>query len=107
LVDGAPSLREHAFFHAPSRSLVVCDLLFNVHACSSAGMRFFLRCAGAWNQPAQSRTWRFLVRDRAAASSSIERILGWDFARVVVAHGDVLEGDARRVVEDATRWMRP
>jgi hypothetical protein len=46
-----------------------------------------------------------LVRDRAAAASSVARVLGWDFARVVVAHGDVLEGDGRRAVEDATRWM--
>jgi hypothetical protein len=104
-VAGAPSVREHAFLHAPSRSLVACDLLFNVRACSSAAMRFLLRGVGAWDKPAQSLTWRFLVRDRAAAASSVAREVPAEHARVVVAHGDVLEGDGRRAVEDATRWM--
>ena len=33
----------------------------------------------------------WLIRDRAAARASLERILAWDFDRVIVAHGDVLE----------------
>jgi hypothetical protein len=104
-VEGAPSMNEHAFLHARSRSLVVTDLVFNVHACSSFIMRLALRVMGAWQKPAQSRMWRFIVKDRAAAAKSAADILSWDFERIVVAHGDVVEEDARQRARVALSWM--
>jgi hypothetical protein len=42
-----------------------------------------------------SRTSRvFLLRDRDAAASFLERILAWPFRRILVAHGDVVDADA-------------
>ena len=38
-----------------------------------------------------------LIRDRAAARTSMEKILAFDFDRVVVAHGDVVESVGIRV----------
>ena len=92
-IDGAPYMTEHAFFHRPSRSLVVTDLMFNVHRCSF-GMQLFLRFVGAYQKTAQSRMWRWLTKDEAAAAASANAVLAWDFDRVVVAHGDVVEADA-------------
>ena len=37
------------------------------------------------------RIVRLAIRDRAAARTSVQRILQWDFDRIVVTHGDVLE----------------
>jgi glyoxylase-like metal-dependent hydrolase (beta-lactamase superfamily II) len=34
---------------------------------------------------------RQLVSDRSAFRDSIERVLAWDFERIVPGHGDVLE----------------
>ena len=39
------------------RSLLVTDLMFNVHECGSFGMRLFLRVVGAWKKTTQSRMW--------------------------------------------------
>ncbi len=104
-IEGAPSLMEHVFLHEPSQSLVVSDLMFNVHASSSFGLRLFLRVVGAWKKTAQSRVWRFLVKDRAAAARSASEILAWDFNRVIVAHGDVVENDPREQARQSLRWM--
>lgn len=104
-IQGAPSMTEHVFLHERSRSLVVADLMFNIHDCRSFGMRCFLRVVGAWKKPAQSRMWRFLVKERAAAARSATDILSWDFERVVVAHGDVVEDDARERARHALGWM--
>jgi hypothetical protein len=38
---------------------------------------------------------RLLIRDRAAARASLDDVWRWDFDRVVVAHGDVLETGGR------------
>jgi hypothetical protein len=105
LVGGAPSLNEHAFFHAPSRTLLVSDLIFNVNEGESFGMGLVLRVVGAHHRVAQSRMWRLLAKDRAAAAESASRILGWQFDRVVVAHGDVIADDAHERARVALSWM--
>jgi len=104
-VQGAPTMSEHAFFHENSRSLVVTDLIFNIHATRSLVMQMYLRLGGAYRRTAQSRVWRFLVRDRAAAAISARTLLGWDFERVVVAHGEVVAHGARERTVEALRWM--
>jgi len=104
-IQGAPGIQEHVLLHELSRSLVVGDLLFNVHECRSFWMRLVLRAGGTWKRTAQSLVWRRLVKDRAAAARSAADLLSWDFARVVVAHGDVLEDDARERTRQALTWM--
>ncbi len=46
-----------------------------------------------------------LIRDRAAARQSLERILAWDFDRVIVAHGDVLESGGHALLRDGYAWL--
>jgi uncharacterized protein DUF4336 len=104
-IDGAPSMSEHAFFHAPSSSLIVTDLIFNVRHAKGFLMNVLLRAAGAHEKTAQSRAWRLFVKDRAAAGRSASRILAWDFRRVVMAHGDVVSEDARERTLRALAWM--
>jgi len=104
-IQGAPRIQEHVFLHEGSRSLVVGDLLFNVHECRSFWMRLVLRVGGTWKKTAQSIEWRRLVKDRAAAARSASDVLSWDFERVVVAHGDVVEDDARERTRRALAWM--
>lgn len=106
-IEGVPFMNEHVFLHRPSGSLIVTDLIFNIHACSSFGMRLTLKLTGTWNKPAQSRIWRFLVKDRALAADSVRAVLGWDFERVIAAHGDVLDEDARARLAGVLAWMTP
>ncbi|WP_437729067.1 DUF4336 domain-containing protein [Sorangium sp. So ce861] len=105
LVEGVPYISEHVFLHARSRTLIVTDLLFNVHEVRNFGMKAFLWLGGAWKKTAQDHVWRVLVRDRAAAARSVADVLAWEFERVVVAHGDVIEGDAKDRARRALAWM--
>lgn len=104
-IGGAPAMGEHVFLHEASRTLVVSDLVFNVRRCESFMMRCVLRLTGTWNKTAQSRVWRLVVKDRAAAATSAAHVLSWDFERVVVGHGDVIEDDARQRMREALGWM--
>jgi hypothetical protein len=104
-ISGAPKLDEHVFHHVPSRSLVVTDLLFNVNEGSNLIGSLVLRAMGAWRKPAQSRMWRFVVEDRQKAAESAARLLAWDFDRTIMAHGDILEGDAPARTRAALAWM--
>lgn len=56
-------------------------------------------------RPDMEFDWLLGWSDRKAARASLQRILQWDFARVILAHGDLIESDARRIVEKA--WEKP
>ena len=52
------------------------------------------------------RLWRSGAKDRAAAGRSVQKMLEWDFERVVLGHGDFVEGsDARERTREALWWM--
>ncbi|MFV8749863.1 DUF4336 domain-containing protein [Nannocystaceae bacterium ST9] len=105
-IEGAPKLDEFVFVHRPSGSLIVTDLVFNVHAVAGLMSPMILRMVGAWRALAQSRIWRATTKDRVAAKASVERVLALEFARLVPAHGEVVEGqDTRERVRAALHWM--
>ncbi len=104
-IQGAPTIQEHVLLHESSRSLVVGDLMFNIHECRSFWMRLVLRIGGTWKKTGQSIEWRRLVKERATAARSALDVLEWDFERVVVAHGDVIEDGARERARRALAWM--
>ncbi len=83
---------EHAFFHPPSRTLILTDLVFNMGTEARGPARWLLRLNRAHGRfgPTRLLRWVFL-RDAAALLASLRRLEEWDYDRVVVSHGDVLE----------------
>jgi glyoxylase-like metal-dependent hydrolase (beta-lactamase superfamily II) len=49
---------------------------------------------------------RTAIRDKKAARESAERMLRWDFDRIVVSHGDVLEHGGPEALREAFAWLR-
>ena len=91
LVRGVPFMNEVVFLHPASRTLILTDLAFNVPERDRGNARLFYWLTGAVGRFGPHRIIRFAVRDKAATRRSIDRILEWDFERVTVTHGDVLE----------------
>lgn len=97
-------LNEVVLCHRPSRTLVVTDLCFHIHSSRSATARLFFRANGMWQRFGPSRLIRHLaVSDRVALEHSIERILRWDFERILPGHGEVVEQDGRTALR--TAWF--
>jgi hypothetical protein len=44
---------------------------------------------------------RFVIRDKEAFKRSLKALLALDFERLVVAHSEPIEKDAKRIVEQA------
>ncbi len=104
-LDGAPALAETVFLHAPSKTLVVTDLVFHVLQPEGLLTGLILRMVGAHRRLGQSRALRFATKDRAAAAESVRQILALDFERLVMAHGEIIESDAKARLEEALAWM--
>ncbi|GAB4567707.1 MAG: DUF4336 domain-containing protein [Haliangiales bacterium] len=103
---GSPALNEVTFYHQPSKSLICTDFIQNIVHEDHFLTRQLWRAIGVYKIAGQNRVWRRRVKDRGAALASVEAMLDWDFERVVMAHGAVIEEDARSLVIAATDWMR-
>jgi len=104
-VHGAPKMNEHAFYHKPSKSLIVTDLMFHIHHYKTKRTALLLHMIGTYKKLAQSRFWRIFTKERTKAGESAAALFRWDFQRIIVGHGEILEKDVREKAENALRWM--
>ena len=104
-IAGLPQIDETVWFHRPTGTLVVTDLLFNFGADTRGLGRLAARLLGVYRRPGMSRTMRWLVKDRAAFRRSVEPLLELDVRRIVPAHGDVVSDDARGALARAFDWL--
>lgn len=108
-IDGVPRINEWACFHPQSKTLVLADLIFNCRPTDFRGKLFFA-LAGIRGWPGNCRLFRMLIRNRNQFEQSIRAILALDFERLVVAHGDPVEEDAKEVFTSAVKrafpWMK-
>lgn len=102
---GAPWTNEIAFCHRASRTLILTDLVLNVRESDSWLTRQWLRLNGALGHFGPHRLMRAVTRDRAAARVSIDRILEWDFDRVVMSHGAVVQERGKRLLRESFAWL--
>ena len=105
LFQGAPLLNEIVFFHPASRTLVLTDLAFNMPTRPGGRAALFTTLIGAVGRFGPHRMVRLLLRDRGAARQSVQRILSWDFDRVIVTHGEVLESGGKARFAEAFRFL--
>lgn len=102
---GRPYENEVVFLHRASRTLIMCDLAFNFGPRAATPTRLLMRLLRSYGRFGPSSLDPLLIRDRRAARKSLERILAWDFDRVVVAHGDVLESGGREALRQGYSWL--
>jgi Domain of unknown function (DUF4336) len=96
---------EIVFLHRASRTLIVGDLCFRIGESAPAPMRAVARAMGRYEQLSPTPMFRLGLRNKTAARRSVDRILDWDFDRVVVGHGDMLEAGGRDALREAYAWL--
>jgi hypothetical protein len=102
---GSARLGEVVFLHRPSRTLVLTDLCFNLPATGPILTRIAARLLGTYRRFAVSRLVRAAIDDRHAARRSVERILDWDFDRIIIGHGDLVESGGKDAMRKAFRGL--
>jgi hypothetical protein len=99
-------LPEVIFLHRASRTLIVGDLLvFEISPTRPLATRLAWRLEGVYGSLGTPRSLRLATRNRRAARRSVERILEWDFDRIIVGHGEILETGGRAAFERAMSWL--
>ncbi|MBI2516427.1 MAG: DUF4336 domain-containing protein [Opitutae bacterium] len=105
LVRGMPKVNELVFFHPASRSLLLADLAFNLGDDGPWYSNLILRLNGAAGHFGPSRFIRNFITDRAAVRTSLDRILAWDFDRIIVGHGRNIESGGKDALRAAFAFL--
>lgn len=104
--EGIPAANETVWFHTPSATLIVTDLLQWWQGPLPFAARLYARLTGVRQRLAVPITVRGLVRDREAARRSARQIMQWPFERVVTAHNAAVEQQPREAVQRALQhWL--
>jgi hypothetical protein len=99
-------LDEIVFYHRPSRSLIVADLLFNLSSKDAWITRTMGSLViGPFPSCRFARLYRAAVTDRRSMRTAVERIPDWDFDQIIVGHGAVVENNGKEVFRAAFRWL--
>lgn len=98
-------LTEIEFFHRPSKTLILGDICYNLGSEAPLRTRLLLRLFGMYGDLTVPRDLRYTMKNKAAARRSVERILEWEFERVIVGHGQIAERDVKRRVRAAFDWL--
>jgi len=92
--EGIPYANETVWFHKASGTLIMTDLCQWWQGDMPWPARLYARLTGVRHALAVPHTVRSLVRNKAAAHVSAQKILQWPVQRVIVAHNAVIEDDA-------------
>lgn len=107
VIRGNRVIREVLFFDRQSRTLIATDSVENYGDGTPRVpllLKLWWHLFGLWNRPALAPEYGLGWRDRSAARESFQRALRWDFDRIMLSHGDLIEDDAR--AQAARAWKR-
>lgn len=107
LVSGRFFLDEVVFLHRASGTLILTDLCEEGNDEWPFASRLVARLGGIYQRhgPPRDMKWS-LGRDKPALRRAVERILSWDFDRMILAHGRLVETGARQLFERAYAFAR-
>jgi Domain of unknown function (DUF4336) len=100
-------LSEVLFFHKNSHTVILDDLIQrNPPAQANALANAILKLAGAQNPDGVvGLDMRMTFLNRSLARQSLEKLLSWDFDKLIIAHGACFESNAKQYVKRAFRWL--
>jgi len=100
---------EADFFHAPSRALILTDLIenFEESRITRWPVRLLAKLGGVIDPDGKApldmrmNFWGY----RKAARRAVETMIGWEPERVILAHGRCYERDGAAELRRAFRWL--
>ena len=102
---GYSPLNEWVFFHVESKTLIITDLAYYFDESSSPVMQLAAKLFGGYQQLRPSFMEKIATRDKVQVKQSIQKILAWDFERVIMAHGSILEQNAKQQFKQGYEWF--
>ena len=104
---GSFAMEEVAFFHRPSRTAILCDLVQRNDPAQMKGLKgMLMRLDGLVGEHGSTpREWRASFLRRRPARAARARVLAWEPDQLVIAHGACAKEDATKILARALAWI--
>jgi hypothetical protein len=107
IFKGNAFIEEIQFLHKDSGTVILGDFIQNYPPVKGKPLlNALLKLAGvASPQGGVPLDIRLSFANRKLARRSLEKLLSWDFDKLILAHGVCIEGNAKSFVKQAFRWL--
>lgn len=109
LLRGNKYIWEVAFCHKETKTLILVDLIENftnkTKDVNWALKLWWKLIFHMWENPKPAPEYQFGWKDKKAARNSLQTILQWDFDKIIISHGDLIEDKAKDIALHA--WQKP
>lgn len=104
--NGFDSLNECVFFHRTSCTLILTDTAFNFDESFPLATQLATKVIGGYKSLSPSLLEKIATTDKQAVRASVEQVLNWNFDRVIMAHGTIVErGGKERLKRSYGRFL--
>ncbi|MEM9275071.1 MAG: DUF4336 domain-containing protein [Cyanobacteria bacterium P01_F01_bin.143] len=105
--QGSNMLPEMVFLHRQSKTLIITDLIQNHDPVIENWFWKFIKKVNGILSPngGVPKDLRMTIRDKEKARKSLQKMLSWDFDRLIISHGLCIEKNAKKYVLDSFSWL--
>ncbi|BAY92113.1 MULTISPECIES: DUF4336 domain-containing protein [unclassified Tolypothrix] len=104
-INGYSPLNECVFFHARSQTLIVTDIVFHFDEQFPLRTKLIAKMFGNYKQLRPSLLEKLATQDKIKVKRSIQQLLTWDFQRIIMAHGSIIEQNAKPQLKAGYEWF--
>jgi hypothetical protein len=104
---GNPFLSEVLFFHKDSHTVILDDLIQSNPVLEGKALtNLTFKLAGAqYPEGGVGLDMKMTFLNRNLARRSLEKLLSWDFDKLIIAHGACFESGAKQYVRKVFKWL--
>lgn len=95
-LTGFETLNECVFFHSESRTVILTDTAFHFDNSFPLITQVATRVLGGYKSLSPSLLERVATQEKEKVRHSVEKVLAWDFERVIMAHGSIIENGGKQ-----------
>jgi hypothetical protein len=92
---GFDSLNECVFLHTESKTLILTDTAFHFDDSFPLITQFAARLIGGYKTLSPSLLEKIATEDKEKVKQAVQKVLTWDFDRVIMAHGSIIENGGK------------
>jgi Domain of unknown function (DUF4336) len=107
IFHGSFAMEEVTFFHRPSKTAIICDLIQRFPESAMTGWKGMLMRLDSLvgEHGSTPREWRASFLRRGPARAARNKVLAWNAERLLIAHGECTQTDASAIIAEALSWI--
>ena len=104
---GSMAMEEVVFWHRPSRTAILCDLVQRHDPATIQGVKgMLLRLDGVVGEAGSTpREWKITFLRRRLSRAARTKVLAWQPERMLIAHGECVQKNATPILARALAWI--